>query len=326
MAPPQPPSTSASVAVASYLPLPPSFDINDDWSVYEARLQQFFLVYDITDVKRQAAILLTGISSDIFKTLQNLCFPNKPSDKKFSEICAILKSQFSPMISVFAERLKFYEAKQTDGESINEWVSRLKSLAINCNFGDYLTSVLRDKFICGIANEAILARVWEIDSDSPLENCVKVALQREIALKDKFKHSVEINKMKSSFKGKSFYKSKSNVKNTAVCYACGEANHDFKSCKMKKYTCKICKRRGHIAKVCKNSKSNNYISDDDDGKSDGVDDICEVDFDHLNMFSLVNINNLYDNEFLIELIIKEKRYKFEVDTGSALSVCSVDFY
>lgn len=313
---------------ASYLPLPPSFNSNDDWSVYEARLQQFFLVYEIKCVKRQAAILLTGISTDIFKTLQNLCFPKKPSEKTFSELSIILKSQFSPLISVFSERLKFYNAKQHSDESVNEWLSRLKSLAINCRFEAYLNSVLRDKFICGITKEPILARVCELEHDATFENSVQTALQREMALKEKFNHQpIEINKINKSGNSKSSNKGKSKSKSDAnsVCYACGGINHDFKLCKMKKYTCKICNKKGHIAKVCKNSKSNNYISDDDEAGTES-DNTETVDFEHLNMYSLVHINNLKDSEFHVELIINGKKIKFEVDTGSALSVCSEKFY
>lgn len=29
-------------AVAGYMPLPPPFDIEDDWLIYDARLEQFF--------------------------------------------------------------------------------------------------------------------------------------------------------------------------------------------------------------------------------------------------------------------------------------------
>ena len=59
-----------------YMPLPAQYDLNEDWTVYESRLKQFFLAYEIVDAKRKAAIVLTSLSNEAFKVLTNLFFPD----------------------------------------------------------------------------------------------------------------------------------------------------------------------------------------------------------------------------------------------------------
>lgn len=136
-------------------------------------------------------------------------------------------------------------------------LSRLKSIAINCKFEAYLSSVLRDKFICGISKELILSRLCELEYDATFETCVQTALHRAMALKEKYNNQpLEFNKInKNGNSSRSSFQGKTKYNNNSVCYAC--TNHDFKLCKMKKYTCKNCKKKGHIAKVCKISKTNN---------------------------------------------------------------------
>lgn len=147
--------------MANYLPLPPIFNLSDDWIIYEARLNQFFLAYDIKDDKRKAAILLTALSNDVFKVLTNVCYPEGPETKTLKDICKVLKGQFSPVVSVYSERIKFYEAMQEDDETVNEWVARLKCLSMNCKFEDYLEEVVKDKFVCGLKKGPLLDRVCE---------------------------------------------------------------------------------------------------------------------------------------------------------------------
>lgn len=75
------------IKMANYCPPVPQFDSDDDWPIYLQRINQYFIAYGITDEKRKAALLLTAITSEIFRTLVNVCFPEKP-EKKHSQNCA----------------------------------------------------------------------------------------------------------------------------------------------------------------------------------------------------------------------------------------------
>lgn len=178
---------------SGYVPEAPKFEVNDDWKIYQNRLDQFFIAHNLTDDKRKAAILQTAISNDVYRILTNLCFPDEPSAKSYSDVCKLLKGHFTPVVSIFAERSKFYDAKQNDGESITEWSNRLRSLAIHCEFNDHLGTVLRDKFVTGTAKGPILDKLFELESEQTFAQCVEAALKREMTIKQKSK-TLEINK------------------------------------------------------------------------------------------------------------------------------------
>lgn len=70
---------------------------------FQRQLEQFFIAYEVTNDQRRAAILLTAISPDVFRTLTNICFPAEPSAKTFKQLCYQLQAHFSPIVSIFAE-------------------------------------------------------------------------------------------------------------------------------------------------------------------------------------------------------------------------------
>lgn len=82
---------------------PPEFNIGDSWPLYEERLKRFFVAYEIgeDEDERRAAFLLTAVSMEVYQIVKNLCFPELPEQKKFSEICELLKQRFTQTLVVF---------------------------------------------------------------------------------------------------------------------------------------------------------------------------------------------------------------------------------
>ena len=55
---------------------------------------------------------------------------------------------------VIAERFHFHHRNQHSGESIAEYVTELRKLALHCEFKDYLDQALRDRLVCGLLSES----------------------------------------------------------------------------------------------------------------------------------------------------------------------------
>lgn len=62
---------------------------------------------------------------------------------------------------------------------MTDFYSRICSLAINCNFGASLTSILTDKFVCGLKKGKVLDRVCEEPATSSLDKLKAVAVSKE---------------------------------------------------------------------------------------------------------------------------------------------------
>lgn len=175
------------MAQQMYGQIPEFLGEGDDWNVYYERLEQFFEVNNIPDEKR-SAFLISVIGSNSYKTLRDLCHPTLPKDKPFTELCELLRRQFSPQISIFRERAKFYNAKQFAHENVTVWYGRVKKLSVDCRFGDTLEHVLLDKFITGLRPGAVMDRLCEENETITLQQAVDIAINKECALLESSAH------------------------------------------------------------------------------------------------------------------------------------------
>lgn len=75
--------------------------------MYTERLKLYFVANDVK-AEKQAAVLLTKISSYTYKLVRDLCAPNKPNRKFFAELVKLVNDHLNPISSETMERCKFY--------------------------------------------------------------------------------------------------------------------------------------------------------------------------------------------------------------------------
>ena len=138
-------------------------EANEDWSTYVERVEQFFIANDIAEDKQVSAIL-SLMGNKTYGLLRNLCAPAKPASKSLTQIVQILQKHLSPKPLVIAERFRFHNRNQLEGESISSYIAELKKLSEHCEFGTSLNDSLRDRLVCGMSNELIQKRLLsEVD-------------------------------------------------------------------------------------------------------------------------------------------------------------------
>lgn len=155
---------------------------SDNWRLYVERLEQYFIVNKIAS-ELQVPTLVTVIGAECYELLVNLCTPSKPTDKTFRELANILETHLQPKPSILAERYKFRHRKQSDGESILNYVAALKKMTKTCDFKGWVEDSLRDQFVCGIQSETIRQRLFTED-DIDFGKAFKLAVSMEAAEKD----------------------------------------------------------------------------------------------------------------------------------------------
>ncbi|XP_026328081.1 uncharacterized protein LOC113233521, partial [Hyposmocoma kahamanoa] len=161
-----------------------AFDVTkDNWNLYIDRLEQYFLVNDVKDTMK-VPTLITVIGSEAYELMDNLCTPVKLSTKKYSELVELMRKQLQPKPSLLAERSKFRQRVQKNGECVVEYVTELKKLSKDCQFtAETLKENLRDQFVCGLRNENITQRLFAEDNVS-FDDAFKIAVSIEAAEKD----------------------------------------------------------------------------------------------------------------------------------------------
>lgn len=66
------------------------FEINNNWVVYAAQINQHFVTYNVTDDNKKRAMLLASLSEEVFGTLMDLYFTLKPETNLFEDIFVVM--------------------------------------------------------------------------------------------------------------------------------------------------------------------------------------------------------------------------------------------
>ena len=127
----------------------------EDWSLYVERMEHFFLANGITETDKKRAVFLSVVGLSAYRIIRNLVAPKKPGEKSYVELIAALSAHFKPTPSEIVERCRFHSRSRKPGESVATFVAELRSLSEFCNFGDMLNSMIRDRLVCSINDNAI---------------------------------------------------------------------------------------------------------------------------------------------------------------------------
>ena len=311
------------------------------FTAYIDRLEQFFLVNKIKEDDK-TPYFITMMGASIYETLMSLTLPELPSKKKYAELIKILKNYVEPSRNKRAERYRFHKLRQEQGESISDYILRLKVASQNCQFGDFLgieaeakvinealDDALIDKFIVGLRDENI-QRIFLKEDPKSFEKCCGIALNYEMSQKEskslqplstnsigneknknwniqrsQSHQSQSSNKRtnKLASSQNSFRKFTSNNQSSKQCQRCARY-HEESSCPARNWKCFNCNRMGHTSTCCQfNNKSNSQ-----------------------NNLKTINSVNNTNEPALVEVQVEGTNLEMEVDTGACVSIISKGEY
>ena len=312
-----------------------------NFSAYEDRLNQFFLVNKV--VENKTAMFLTIAGPDIYEVLMSLTVPDLPSSKKYDDLIKLLREHFTPRTNKRAERYRFYKAFQQEGEIISEFIVRLRSLSQSCQFGGFinaddkniaqyklaiLNDALTDRFIIGLRNSKIQQMLLDNDKLS-FEECCSRALNSEMAEREsKAIRPSSVNNIKgqksyqsttnSSYNNqKSRHRSQSKGKHLDVVNSSSRNRSSYRNEDQK---CSKCYRCGHRHREencparnweCFSCHKKGHTSVKCPGKNHvGV------------MNNIKTINSVLDSHKPSEVCVNvsSREIIFEVDTGACVTV------
>ena len=149
-------------------------------TAYLERLSLYMDANSVAD-ERKVPVLLTVLGAKTYGILKSLTSHALPKEKSLDDLQEALKSHFDPKPLVIAERFRFYQRSQAEGESVAEFAADLRRLTIRCNFGDFLPQALRDKFVCGVRNNAIQKRLLTAEDTLTVDKALEMAQGMETA-------------------------------------------------------------------------------------------------------------------------------------------------
>ena len=122
------------------LPSFPKFDVYSDesagvrWNKYVSKLENLFVGMNIDKNKRKKALLLHYSGDEVFEIYETLNLGEK--DDNFDDTKTALKNYFQPKKNKDFERFEFRNLRQTKGDTIDQFVTKLRQKAEICEFLD----------------------------------------------------------------------------------------------------------------------------------------------------------------------------------------------
>lgn len=298
-----------------------TFDHNlQTWKTYKGRITHYFLANDITAStdstgSKRKAILLSALTEGTYKLATDLVLPKGIENVPYADLLNVLDAHFTPNRIGFAERHSFYAASQRTGETHPQWAARLRGLTEKCGFLN-VEEALRDRFLMGMLPGQEKEKLYTKDLVSlSMAEVVKMAENMSCARAAAASASAPA----ASAADNQLFKISRDVKNATVgkvkCSVCGYSNHKSSECRFTDYVCKKCHEKGHLRRMC--TKKVNYVELDrsDKGEDDAGDD-----------GKLFYIRSFRGQPMVESVLINKLSLKFEIDSGSAVTVIPESFY
>lgn len=310
------------------MPRPDSFNEGlESFTNYKERLDAFFIANDVS-VAKQTSTLLSSIGPKSYNTLRSLTAPDLPSTKTYTELCSLLTKHFCPPPLEIVERFKFHKRNQGADESLSDFLAAIKRLSEHCNFGDNLMTSLRDRFVCGVKDEAIQKRLLQ-EQGLTLDKATALAFAMETAHRDAAEihgNSPAVHKINVHHNHKAKQPALAR-KTFPPCQSCGLTNHKRSDCFLREAICKKCSRKGHIQKVCRMKSTT--VNTNPNRKQRQVHELNEAQNNSDSCFTL-DVFSMSSSKrtpkININLKINNVNTSMELDTGSAVSVMTKQDY
>ena len=302
----------------------------ETWQQYSERLTYYFLANGVTEEERKKATLLAAMSPKNFRLLRNLLSPETPDDKTFKEIVEILQKHHNPPPSEIVQRYRFHTRVCKPEESIATFVAELRALAEHCGFGPTLSTMLRDRLVCGVNMENVQKRLLA-EEKLTFEEALRIATSLETASRN----AIELQAGETNTQPAVLKVGKTEAPKVSLeCYRCGKA-HPPQSCKFRRATCRNCGKLGHIQRVCR-SKPQAPSSETSKGygrqprRPTGIRTL-QLEEEQESRESIdLPMNNLTESDktkpIKVEVTVEGKKVSMELDTGAAVSIMSHEMH
>ena len=143
------------MATIQLQPPPPfNFKTPDDWPRWRRRFGQFRVASGLGEqsAAKQISTLLYCLGEEAESVLTST---NATQDERqvYSAVMGKFDAFFQVRRNVIFERARFNRRNQNPGETAEQYIMALYTLAANCNYGDMEAEMIRDRLVVGIRGQ-----------------------------------------------------------------------------------------------------------------------------------------------------------------------------
>lgn len=226
--------------------------IGESVEEYLERLENYLELNEIKDDKKKVMLLLNLLGKEASHKVTKACLPEKPTDHKYEKVLEMCRKAFLGEKNLMVEHYRFNARSQKSGEPFYDFSIELSMLAKECEFGAFRETALRDRFVAGIRDQEVKAKLLSLGSKTTFKAVVEEAMKMEMIAKDVKSMGVpdEVNRVGSyggrarfsrrgrrkfdRSRGRSGYRSKSRGQKSNRCYNCDGEGHFARNCPSRK--------------------------------------------------------------------------------------------
>ena len=155
-------------------------NIADSWRRWKQRFEIFSLASGLSgkDAKIQAATFLHVAGTEALEVYNTFTWESDDDKSKVDKITEKFDGYCNPRKNVTWERHKFNTRNQQVGESIDQYMTDLKTKAQTCEFSNLKDSLICDRIICGIICDRTRTRLLK-DSELTLQKALDICRANE---------------------------------------------------------------------------------------------------------------------------------------------------
>lgn len=111
---------------------------------------------------------------------ETLCVGSTKDNLSVEEVIAALDAFCDPKKNETIERYHFFTRSQGQDESLDKYLTELRTLVATCNFGVITDSLIRDRIVCGTCDPHLRERLLR-ETDLSLEKCIQIGRAAELS-------------------------------------------------------------------------------------------------------------------------------------------------
>lgn len=171
------------------------------------------------------------------------------ADRTVEQIVAAFETYCNPKKNETVERYKFFTRSQSNGETFDEYITDLKTLAAECGFGEIRESLIRDRILIGILDGKVRERLLR-ESNLSLEKCAEICRAAEVSKQSiQTMEQVTVHVVKKKPQAPQ-------ASRTSVCKYCAKRHAANKeACPAYGKECASCGKRNHFARACRSGET-----------------------------------------------------------------------
>lgn len=299
--------------------------------------QQFSVFLKASGVNKepedvQASLLVNLIGAEGYEIFSTFTYSKEESADNIGCLKKKFDLHFGTKANVTSLRFKFFTRNQVVGENINQYVTASKILSHGCEFETLADGLIRDRIVCGIADNVVrdrLLRTEDLTLAKAVQICEAAEMSREESkqMAEASTSAVHVDAM-SSGGGRGGRGGRRGgwrrggrrlePRTPEPCARCGGAAcEDAQRCPALRATCFVCSVRGHFARVCHNKVIGKRVHNVSVTASSSSEEMLFVD-----MLNTSQQRKNTTREWIEIIDFSGKQVNFKLDTGAMLNILS----